>query len=254
MEAEVTPDTIPPLETVKTTETKNKDELDSDLRTTDDDIALDEELMASGPEPDSKDACDDAQDIMDELDYNDDEPLVETIKPLYNPDDKHVWISGLRRPTSAKNIKEELASYVSVVSGKVVERTVKGVVEVYAFVSLISASDAAKVNELFNGNNLCGTNVTIRIVQTDPTNKRKVPNLANITKPIKRAKIAVPPVVDLTEDDDESDLEAEIRQLDREITNLKRTFDQTVNNNKATIRENGRNQGEIARLRATGMS
>merc|ERR1711974_151668 len=40
-------------------------------------------------------------------------------------------------------------------------------------------------------------------------------------------------------------------RLDREITDLKRTFDQTGSNNQATIRENGRNQNEISRLRST---
>lgn len=109
------------------------------------------------------------------------------------------------------------------------------------------------MKELFDGQSLCGSKVSIEIVQTDPTVSKRKSSTPLSTGSEKRAKIVQPlPVVDLTEDDEETELETEVARLDREITNLKRTFDQTQSNNKATIRENGRNQNEISRLRSTG--
>jgi len=76
---------------------------------------------------------------MDELDYTEDDPVVEIIEPTFDPKDKNVWIKGLKRGTSANCIKEDLVTLVEVLAGKVVEKKINEKIEVFAFLTLTNA-------------------------------------------------------------------------------------------------------------------
>ena len=111
-------------------------ELDSDIRTTDDEekIAPPEKFVAQ----ESKSEVEE-KDVLDELDYHESETEANPETNPVNPDEKSVWISGLKPNVSAMHIKNAFTSIAKVLQGKVVQKMAAGKRETFGFVSFQSA-------------------------------------------------------------------------------------------------------------------
>jgi len=248
-------DPIPPLEEVKSVEPETVEktaevfELDSDIRTTDDEEknVPPKNLVAQ----ESKSEVEE-KDVLDELDYHESETEAVTEAITVNPDEKSVWISGLKETVSATHIKNAFTSIAKVLHGKVVQKMAAGQRETFGFVSFQSAHDAMKIKERFDGKALCGSEVCVVVVQDDPSDRKRKTANESATMP-KRPKANQKPaaLVDLTEGDDECELEIEANRLDREIQKAKSTLDQTQRQVKTSEREHSRNMSELSRLRNT---
>ena len=135
-------DLIPPLEEVKSVEPETVEkaaeviELDSDIRTTDDEEknVPPKKFVAQENKSEAEE-----KDVLDELDYHESETEAVTEAIPVNPDEKSVWISGLKESVSATHIKNAFTSIAKVLHGKVVQKMAAGKRETFAFVSFQNA-------------------------------------------------------------------------------------------------------------------